>query len=420
MSINTKSVFTILLLLPSLSRHAVNVVRPTLISMSVAQLCFAHAIPSLPRPMRLALCRSPHLRSPARRRPRPRPTLHRTFASAVPDVLSSSEEDDSLVPIESFRVTADESGARLDKLLADRFNARSRTYIQTLFTSSCVTLDDTLTTTKSFRPSEGQLVTVRFLPVAKDLPLIPENLPLSVLHADEHLIIVNKPPDLVVHPAPGNWTGTLVHALCYHFPDIALLGGPRPGIVHRLDKGTSGVIAIARTSTAAFALSTLFAERRVRKDYVAITVGNPAGTGCLSRTLDAAIGRAPRDRTRMAVVSEHAGGRSAVSHVSIAASDDRGLLHAVRIRIDTGRTHQIRVHVAHAGAPVLGDETYGLLDVNRRFASAATRPMLHALRLRFMHPVTKKAIDVAAPLPRDMRDLMQRVVYPGFAEEDGW
>lgn len=347
-----------------------------------------------------------------------------TIASPVPQPAPSKNDTDAfdqLTTVEPFRVTEAEAGKRLDKLIADRFNTKSRTYIQSLLANSCVTIDDEPATTKSFRPVEHQLITVQFLPTERELPLVPEEMPLDIVYEDEHLLIINKPAGMVVHPAPGNWTGTLVHGLCHRFAEIAALGGNRPGIVHRLDKGTSGLIVVARSYEMANALSSLFASRQVLKEYVAITVGNPAGDGCIARAIDAPIGRSPIDRLRMAVLEEDAGGKAAHSSVETLAHEASGLLHAVTVQIHTGRTHQIRVHMRQVRTPVLGDELYGAHDVNRRYASAAARPMLHAARLSFVHPVTGQTLDVSARLADDMRRLMQRVVYPDFeASRPAW
>lgn len=339
----------------------------------------------------------------------------------VPDPRSSySLQEEDLSTLETFRVADYEVGKRLDKLISERFNEKSRTYIQSLLSSSCVSVDDVVVNAKSAKLVADQLVTIRFLPTQRDLPLTPEPVPLDIAYEDSDLVVVNKPAGMVVHPAPGNWTGTLVHALCHRYPDIADQGGARPGIVHRLDKGTSGLIVVARSREVASSIASQFSQRQVFKEYIAITIGNPAGKGCVGRSINAAIGRCPVDRLRMAVVDGNAGGRPAYSTVHTLAHDDAGLLHAVRVHIGSGRTHQIRVHLRHVRAPVLGDDIYGARDVNRRFASSATRPMLHARRLTFDHPVTGVKLDIKAPLAEDMQNLLSRVVYPNFKAETDW
>lgn len=322
--------------------------------------------------------------------------------------------------LETFRITESESGQRIDKILPLRINARSRSYVQSLLKSGHVHIDGE-TPSKSHRAIPGELVSVHLIPTQRELPLQPEDIPLNVAYEDDHLIIINKPNGMVVHPAPGNWHSTLVHALSFHYPSIRTMGGNRPGIVHRLDKGTTGLVMAAKTEAMQTRLAELFARREVRKEYIAISVGNPSGEGCVGRLIDASLGRSPTDRLRMCVLPEEAGGKQARSRIEVCGHDDRGLLHAVRVGIETGRTHQIRVHLRHVRAPVLGDDLYGAVDINRRFCSSASRPMLHAFRLTFKHPETGEVVDVTAPLPDDMRSLMKRVVYPQFEEEEeGW
>lgn len=358
-----------------------------------------------------------------KRRPRSQLRIPSYKASSIapsPDPTSYPSHEHDLSSLETFRIAEHEAGKRLDKLITDRFNEKSRTYIQSLLSSSCISVDDDVITSKSAKFAPDQLVTIRFLPTQRDLPLIPEPIPLTVAYEDSHLVIIDKPAGMVVHPAPGNWTGTLVHALCHQYPDVAEQGGARPGIVHRLDKGTSGLIIVARSRKVASSIAIQFSQRQVFKEYITITIGNPAGKGCIGRSIDAPIGRCPVDRFRMAVVDENAGGRPAHSTVHTLSHDATGLLHAVRVNIASGRTHQIRVHLRHVRTPVLGDDVYGARDVNRRFVSSATRPMLHARRLTFDHPVTGARLDIKSPLPEDMRNLLSRKVYPNFETETDW
>lgn len=341
-----------------------------------------------------------------------------SLSSEEPEFLGYTLEDEAEAAVEKFGILAAEAGKRLDKVLASRFEGMSRSYLQTLFDDGNVLLNGKAMTAKSHKPGEGDRIEIRFVTPQRELPITPENIPLDILYEDEHMVAVNKPAGMVVHPAPGNWTGTLVHALTYRYADIRRLGGPRPGIVHRLDKGTSGVVLAARTAEAQRGLMREFAQRRVRKEYIAVTVGNPAGAGCVARRVDEPVGRCPVDRTRMAVVPVEAGGKPAESWVTVEGRDGRGLLHAVRVEIATGRTHQIRVHLRHVRAPVLGDEVYGAGDVNRRFRTAAGRPQLHARRVRLRHPCTGAGLDVSAPLADDMGGLLGRVM-PGVGERLG-
>lgn len=314
-------------------------------------------------------------------------------------------------------VTENEQGQRLDRVLAGRYPTQSRSYFQALIEEGYVSLNGKDLISKSAKPKAGDEICVEFMTPERDLPIVPEDIPLDILYEDQHLVAVNKPAGMVVHPAPGNWTGTLVHALAHRYDNHLQLGGARPGIVHRIDKGTSGVILVARTSDAHRALTRMFAERTIEKTYLGVSVGNPAGPGCISRVLEIPVGRSRVDRLRMAVMTEEEGGKPARSVVTVLAKDDRALLHAVHVRLETGRTHQIRVHLRHAKAPLLGDALYGALDVNRKFSTAAPRPMLHAQRVRFCHPITMQPVDIIAPLPTDMRTLLLRSVYPSMLEE---
>jgi 23S rRNA pseudouridine1911/1915/1917 synthase len=337
----------------------------------------------------------------------------RSCAVAVAPPAAAAEEPRGEVA--AFVVGDDQAGERLDRVLTAHYAGQSRTYFQVLIDEGLVRVNGDVMTVKKRKAVAGDDVEVEFVTPQRELPLAAEDIALDILFEDEHMVVVNKAAGMVVHPAPGNWTGTMVHALAGRYSDHLALGGARPGIVHRLDKGTSGVIIAARTADAHRRLTEMFAARTVEKTYVAITVGSPAATGCLSCVLDAPLGRSPTDRARMAVVAEEAGGRRARSVVEVLGADARGLLHVVRVGLETGRTHQIRVHLRHARAPVLGDDVYGAFDVNRRFRSAAPRPLLHAQRLRFSHPFTGAEVDVSARLPDDMRSLLEGSVCPDFA-----
>lgn len=274
---------------------------------------------------------------------------------------------------------------------------------------------------KSFRGlKDGNVVEVRFLLDEQTLALKPEPIPLDILYEDEDLLVVNKQPGLVVHPAPGHWTGTLVNAVLHHVgaSDGSLPDAPpgpesrlRPGIVHRLDVGTSGVVAVTKTGAAFTALSRAFAEREVRKAYLAVVAGSRQafrghfpGGGC---RIEHPIGRSSLDRRKMAVVAERGGGRSATTLArALAEGRDTSLLE---LRPHTGRTHQIRVHLAEEHAPVLGDAAYGLAGANRRYAGLAQRPLLHAHRLAFEHPRTGEPCEFEAPLPEDLLALVRRM-----------
>lgn len=334
-------------------------------------------------------------------------------AQPDPNGVIQVEED-----VHEFIITPKEDGERVDKVLAARYS-RSRSYFHCLISDGLVSVDgDSHGLNKSRRVRSGECARVEMRVPEREQPLQPEAIELNVLYEDEHLAIIDKPAGLVMHPAPGNWSGTLAHALAHRY---GLEGGPteteRAGIVHRLDKGTSGVLVVARNRTAHDALSAAFAARAVEKEYLAITVGSPAGEGASAGVISAPIGRDRTNRLRMAIVPEEDGGREASSTYQILGRDSRALLHLVRIHIHTGRTHQVRVHMRHCRAPVLGDELYGAPDINRRFRSSAQRPLLHAHSLAFDHPVTGERVSVRARLPDDFRSVVVRCIDSALLEK---
>lgn len=297
-----------------------------------------------------------------------------------------------------FTVSDDEAGHRIDKILAKRFeDLHSRSYLQRLIADGNVVINQS-PVKKRIQPVAGDEIGVTFV-LSEELTLTPENIPLTILYEDEHLLVINKPAGMVVHPAPGHWTGTFVNALMHHCQGLEASGGPlRPGIVHRLDKDTTGVLIAAKTALTHQKLVHLFATRQVYKEYVAICVGSP-GDG----VVDAPIGRHPRQRKQMAVLPE--GGRAAITkYWTLAVHED---LSFVRIELTTGRTHQARVHMRHRGMPVLGDPIYGSASSNLRHKRE--RQMLHAQQLRLTHPITGASLSVTAPLPPDMANLVDRL-----------
>lgn len=290
-------------------------------------------------------------------------------------------------------ITEEEAGERLDKVLTNRYRSlHSRTYFQNLLAEGRVLVNGVLLK-KRETVKEGDEVEIAFL-LTPELKITPENIPLDILYEDDAILVINKPVGMVVHPATGNWTGTFVNALLYHCSLESPAGTIRPGIVHRLDKDTSGVLIAAKTPQAQQKLVEQFAARQVEKEYLAICCGNPGNI-----TIDLPIGRHPVKRKVMAVREE--GGRAAITHCKTLACD--GKLSLVKVLIETGRTHQIRVHLKHQGTPVLGDALYGSETVNRRFG--AVRQMLHAHKLGIIHPVTGKPMQFVAPIPEDMNRL---------------
>lgn len=289
---------------------------------------------------------------------------------------------------EEFIVNKQEAGSRLDKLLADRYAPHfSRTYFADLIEDELVLLNGKIPK-KRLAPVEGDVIEIYFR--VKDLSdLKPENIPLDIVFEDEHLIIINKSAGFVVHPAPGNWSGTFVNALLYHC-QVEKDGSLRPGIVHRLDKDTTGLLMGAKTLEAQKRLMNLFATRSIYKEYRAITIGKPP-----EGRVETLIGRNPKNRQEMAVLQEK--GKTAVTEVEVIKFREPFAL--VKCAIETGRTHQIRVHLKHLKTPILGDPVYGSVSNNLKYK--ADRPLLHAYRLNFIHPFTNKLMDITAPLPED-------------------
>lgn len=288
---------------------------------------------------------------------------------------------------ENIFITEEEQGERLDRILACRFQ-NSRTYFQSLIEQNLVLLNGQ-PVKKRIQPQAGDEVEIQFI-FNSEIDIAPEPIPLSILYEDEALLVVNKPAGMVVHPAIGNWSGTFVNALVHHCQHLPL-ETHRPGIVHRLDKETSGVMIAAKEMRAQELLIAQFSKREVHKEYLAICLGNPG-----TRTIDAPIARHPVRRKEMAVAK--AGGKPSITHCKTLAFN--GELSAVQLKLETGRTHQIRVHLAHLGTPVLGDAVYGKASANLKHK--ATRQLLHATMIRFTHPLTGQLIEVKAPLPEDM------------------
>ncbi|HEY8123226.1 MAG TPA: RluA family pseudouridine synthase [Myxococcota bacterium] len=237
-------------------------------------------------------------------------------------------------------------------------------------------------------------------PEALPSALAPEAIALTLLHQDDALVVLDKPAGLVVHPAPGHAAGTLVNALLHHVRDLAGIGGvARPGIVHRLDRGTSGVMVVAKTDAAHAALSKQFHDHTIERVYIAFARGAPAQD---EGRIERAIGRHPSDRKRMSIVTQR--GRAAATRWRVLRRFPKSGAVKLEIRPETGRTHQIRVHLAAHGLPLLGDETYGQA-AGGAFARALGRPALHAAVLGFVHPTTGERLRFEAPLPGDLAAL---------------
>jgi 23S rRNA pseudouridine1911/1915/1917 synthase len=289
-------------------------------------------------------------------------------------------------------VPEDCAGLRLDQALATLLHQFSRTRLTAWIREARITVNGA-----NAQPRDkvwgGEAITVQPGPDPQSLAFAPEAIPLEIVFEDDTLLVVDKPAGLVVHPGSGNWQGTLLNALLQHAPSLA--GIPRAGIVHRLDKETSGLLVVAKTLVAQTALVRQLQARTVTREYAAVARGRVARNG----TVEAPIGRHPVHRTRMAVVAR---GKGAVTHYEVVERYADATL--LRCRLETGRTHQIRVHLASIRHPLLGDPVYG-----SRSAGAVPfhRQALHAQRLSLLHPVTGKAVEWHSPLPSDMQQLIE-------------
>lgn len=298
-----------------------------------------------------------------------------------------------------YRIKAEESGERIDALLARSIEGLSRSAAQRLLDSGMVRLGG-VALRKSYRTVAGECYDVR-RPEAVETELLPEDIALDVVFEDEDVIVVNKPRGLVVHPAPGHESGTLVNALLRHCGDsLSGIGGEkRPGIVHRIDKDTSGLIIAAKNDAAHLALSAQLADHSLARVYDAIVLGRmreDAGTVC------APIGRSPAHRKKMAVTDKNS--RPAVTHWQVTARYNG--FTRLRCQLETGRTHQIRVHMAYIGHPLLGDSTYG---GTRALQKGAEGQILHAGEIRFTHPRTEALITLKAPTPEYFQAVVDKL-----------
>ena len=305
---------------------------------------------------------------------------------------------------QSLTVEAEYDGSRLDSFLAALLPDQSRSNIQRLIKDGHVTGGPA-----ALRPSTavrtGQTYTIDIPAPAPSIPE-PEALPLRIIYQDQHIVVLDKPAGMVVHPAAGHASGTLVNALLHHVKDLSGIGGEaRPGIVHRLDRGTSGVMVVAKTDRAHQELSRQFSDREVEKEYIALVWGVVQA----GRRIDAAIGRDPADRQKMSTRARRA--RHAVTRVTF-AHHFKGV-SLLKVAIATGRTHQIRVHLSAIGHPIVGDATYGGVHrrtaANLRAVQRLERPFLHSARLVFSHPADGRRVEFDSPLPPDLQHVLDDI-----------
>ncbi len=292
-------------------------------------------------------------------------------------------------------VSPAQHGLRLDKALVALAPEFSRSWLQQLIDRGHVQVDGQVQTSAARKLRAGQQLQVALVPTAESLAFRPEPMVLAVVHEDAHLLVVDKPVGLVVHPAPGHWQGTLLNGLLAHHAGASAL--PRAGIVHRLDKDTSGLMVVAKTLPAMTALVRQIAAREVRRIYLALAHGR---VGWDALRIDAPVGRDPVSRLRMAVVATGKPARTDVERLAQwdgEAGDGRNSVAALRCRLHTGRTHQIRVHLASRGHPLVADTLYG-----GRPLLGLARQALHAAELAFAHPADGRAMVFSAPLPPDL------------------
>lgn len=325
-----------------------------------------------------------------------------------PTDLSSAENGGSLA---EFAVSEEDAGTRLDRYLADCLPDLSRSRVQALMRADCVSLGSgRVVTDASARVKMGERYRV-LVPAPEAAVPEAQNIPLDVIFEDEHLIVINKPAGMVVHPAPGNWDGTLVNALLYHCGEsLQGIGGVlRPGIVHRIDKDTSGLLVAAKSDKTHAGLAALFAAHDIDRRYRALVIGVP---DTLRGTIDQNIGRHPNDRVRFAPVGPHSG-KTAITHYRVLGQADLSVC-LVECTLETGRTHQIRVHMTAMGHPLIGDRLYSKTSRTRRAAltkerreavDAFPRQALHAQSLGFVHPITGKDLLFEASPPEDFATL---------------
>ena len=313
-------------------------------------------------------------------------------AQSLLDEAGDAVPESELRELRPFEIGAAQHGERLDRALAQLVPEFSRSYLQQLIEAGAVLLHGRPATKPAARVRAGDAGSIELRPTPQSQAFKPEPMALDVLFQDPHVLVLVKPAGLVVHPAPGNWSGTLLNGLLAHDGVAQLL--PRAGIVHRLDKDTSGLMMVARSRAAMDSLVQAIAAREVARQYVALAHRPWAGPA--ARRVDAAIGRDPRNRLRMAAVDlERNAGKPASTGFELLENADAGCL--VRATLQTGRTHQIRVHMASIGHPLVGDELYGGTP-----AAGMARQALHAFRLAFQHPVTGEALEFSAPLPADL------------------
>jgi 23S rRNA pseudouridine1911/1915/1917 synthase len=332
--------------------------------------------------------------------------------------MTEEELIDQQELFEHYRFTADpgQSLLRIDKFLSDRLENASRTRIQNAANAGNILVNSN-TVKPSYKIKPGDIVQVVLPTPPREIELIPENIPLNIVYEDDDVLVVNKVPGMVVHPAYGNYTGTLVNALMWHFRDLPLFntGESRPGLVHRLDKNTSGILVIAKNEYALNRLSKQFYDRTTDRRYNALVWGTPDPR---EGTITGNVGRNIKDRKIMQVFKDDTEGKTAITHYKVL--EDLGYISLIECKLETGRTHQIRVHFSHIKHPLFNDEEYGgdqilkgttftkYQQFIKNCFKILPRQALHAKSLSFNHPVTGKRLSFDSSLPDDMLQVIEK------------
>ncbi len=303
-----------------------------------------------------------------------------------------------MIQLEIYEIYVDEEdNERIDQYLAKELDNQSRSYIQKLIKEKLIKVNNK-DVKASYIVNEGDHIVVN-LPEAKELEILAEDLPINIVYEDDDLVVLNKEPSMVVHPAPGNYRGTLVNALLFHIKKLSSINGViRPGIVHRLDKDTSGLIIVAKNDKSHRFLSEEIKNRKIERYYMALVHGNIKED---KATINAPIGRNKKDRKKMAVTQTNS--KEAISHYVV--KERFGKYTLVEVKLETGRTHQIRVHMASITHPVLGDPLYS----SGKNEFGLERQMLHAYKLSFNHPTSGKLITLEAELPKDFEEVLLKL-----------
>lgn len=327
-------------------------------------------------------------------------------------------EEDEIIRFEHYKLSVDQGQApvRIDRFLTDKMANATRNRVQNAIDEGSVLINGQ-PTKANYKVKPGDVITVMMEEPKRDFEVLPEDIPLDILYEDDYLLIVNKPAGMVVHPAHGNWSGTLVNALAYHFAQLPELPGNsgRPGLVHRIDKDTSGILVIAKSEKAMTHLAKQFFDHSISRTYIALVWGEPAEN---EGTIDAHIGRSAKNRKIMDVYPDGNQGKNAITHWRVL----RRLRYVslVQCNLETGRTHQIRAHMKYLGHPLFNDAMYGgdIIRKGTQFAKYKSfikncfdvlpRQALHAQSLGFVHPITKEQMYFESPLPADMQEVLEK------------